>query len=95
MNKKKIILKRFIAFLRRKNIYDKYITYLLQTSDTQLISWKLSGLTPYYFLVKNIEIWDGILLFTFAFDWEHTQEGYSFWWNISDEWRKHLSTFIT
>ena len=84
MSKEQRLLRNFIAFLKSKNIYSKYINYL--TSERSRL-WRRNNVPPLPFIVSEIQKKNGIDLIAEAFLWSATKEGRNFWDEIHQAWR--------
>lgn len=74
-------IKRFIRFLKEKNVfytfrrnYDKNFACVLTDVGTTTCREYLNCVNPYDFI-------------GYAFDWLSTDEGHAFWNNLDDKWR--------
>lgn len=77
----KSILKTFIAFLKKNNVYDQYL-YDLENGDEyrRRINYPTE---PVQFLIYNIKHYPEDLIIS-AFGWSDSD--YSNWVNLSEEW---------
>lgn len=76
----KFILKMFIAFLKKENVYEQYLknTYLyFRTTDKVIEA-----------IILRIQKKPTDLLLTFW--WDSSIERYEFWRNIDTKWREKL-----
>lgn len=80
----KIILKRFIAFLKQNGAYQIYLNNISRergVSESTL------------FIKSAFDIWEdykGKCLINRAFAWSTTEEGYVYWNNIHKKWMEML-----
>lgn len=90
MKKNQIILKKFVKFLRSKNVYEQYCNHFLQKRHSFSSTDKNDFIT---FLIRIIHSYNGYNLFKYAFIWDFTTEGHEYWCNLNDEWNKILDEF--
>ena len=87
MNGKDVLCrKRFFAFLKENNAYDKWIHNLFEKYPIDDINWwdnynQLLYGNKSYRAIRN------------AFCWSYTVEGYQFWDNLNKAWRREFLTF--
>jgi hypothetical protein len=68
---------RFINFLKKENIYEKFVDYLLKVdNDWKKDVWKTD-------IFCNVNEVDYIMI---SFNWSKTNEGDNFWMSINDKW---------
>ena len=76
----KIILKRFIAFLKQNGAYKIYLNNISRER----------GVSEAILFIKSaFNIWEdykGQRLITGAFSWSKTEEGYIFWRKLHNKW---------
>ena len=86
MGKTKIILKHFIAFLRKNNIETIFIDNLKNDKIGKMFRfhWGYPS-TSHKFILQAINT-TPFNLINFAFDWALTPQGAIFWSEINDEW---------
>lgn len=77
---KRFILKMFIAFLKKENVYEQYLknTYLFFHTTDKVIE----------AIILRLQKNPTDLLLTFW--WDSSVERYDFWNNIDTKWRKKL-----
>lgn len=78
MDTKKQMIKELVKFLKRNDIYTKYIYYFYHNNLRA---------NPYS-LFNQCIVDDWILL---AFDLRKTKEGFYFWVELSREWRMEIN----
>ena len=82
-----ILRKRFFAFLKENNAYDKWIHNLLDGHPIDDINWwdnynqLLYGNKSYWAILN-------------AFEWKHTKEGQDFWFYLYCKWSNYRSSLI-
>lgn len=76
----KIILKRFIAFLKQNGAYQIYLNNISRER----------GVSESILFIKSaFNIWEdykGRYLISRAFSWSATEEGYAFWRRLHNKW---------
>ncbi len=83
MNGKDVLCrKRFFAFLKENNAYDKWLYNLLKRHPIEDIGWW----DNYNQLLYENECYWAILN---AFEWKHTKEGLVFWSNLNSKWTEY------
>lgn len=81
----KYILKLFIAFLKKKGVYDDYL-YELSKGESFRIAYRKKWLHPVDFIIDEVQHGPSALIDN-AFDWEKsTTLSQTSWWELCDEW---------
>lgn len=83
---RKYILKKFIRFLKRENIYASYLYNIHKEHPDN----KKCAIIITDDLHNNF----GLELISSNFSWAHSQEGYSFWVNINVKWNNELRKLL-
>ena len=74
-----ILRKRFFAFLKENNAYDKWLYNLRKRHPSNEIWWW----NDFYQTLYEDRCLRAIIC---AFSWSYTVEGFQFWYNLSNEW---------
>ena len=83
----KLFRKRFFAFLKENNAYDKWRYYVQKQHSINGIWWW----NDFYQTLYEDRCLRAI---NNAFNWTDTKEGYDFWFKIQKEWRNYRSSLI-
>lgn len=86
----KIILPFFIRFLKKEHLLGRYMKNLNSDNGYNLRMWYYENSDVSYFLLKDIYVNNGYNLLNRAFKWDGTEEGYAFWQDLNDKWKKKL-----
>ena len=86
----KIILPFFIRFLKKEHLLERYMKNLNSDNGYNLRMWYYENSDVSYFLLKDIYVNNGYNLLNRAFKWDGTEEGYAFWQDLNDKWKKKL-----
>jgi hypothetical protein len=83
--KNKYILKLFIAFLKRKGVYDVYL-YALYKGEHYRFNYNRNWIIPEKFIIETIQRSPSNLI-SDAFDWSNCEYStYKKWLILNDEW---------
>lgn len=82
-NTKRKIIKHFITFLKKKDIYDLYIynIYVDVSQNTFKKDYWANGS-----IVNTLLRVDPTLFLNYSFSWLNTRQGLNFWTNVSSKW---------
>ena len=88
MNGKDVLCrKRFFAFLKENNAYDKWLYNLLKRHPIEDIGWWDNYVEELYTNGCLMSIYD-------AFTWTDTKEGFDFWFYLYCKWSNYRSSLI-
>lgn len=76
--KEKYILKLFIGFLKKNNVYNEYIKSLIESKSS-------ANIEPLSFIIKTIKIRPRSLIVD-AFDWSSCKYCPHKWYDLHNEW---------
>ena len=83
---RKYILKKFITFLKRENVYAPYLYNIHKNfKDNKKCA---------IIITDDLQDNFGLELISTHFSWFHTQEGYWFWSNINIKWTNELRELL-
>lgn len=83
--KNKYLLKKFIGFLKQKEIYDDYL-YALSKGEYYRFNYNKNWIKAENFIIESIQC-DPSDLISMAFDWHNFHPtAFRKWWEINDEW---------
>ena len=83
---RKYILKKFIRFLKRENVY---ASYLYNINKNHQDNKKCARI-----ITDDLQDNFGLELISSHFSWANSQEGYSFWVNINVKWNNELRELL-
>ena len=77
-----------IGFLMEKGVYDDFMRNFKTSAENNGIEWDEESIFNVVFLL--VEMF-GDTPITYAFTWDDTPEGHSFWKKINDEFKKEFN----